>query len=131
MGYLRRNNKHLTGHKLATSAKRKELELQAQFWLAYSFVACRSRLNVRYLIGPERGARALGFHRHAAQYLSHVVFGLSTSFICSQTRRHRSSVIDAFRLIEDERDDVAVDKALIFAEVALSAMQHSVARDSR
>ena len=126
MAYLRRQNRHLSGYKLSDACKGKTLNQEAQFWLVNGFVACRSRLNARYLVTADRGARSLSYQRHVAQYLSHIVFGLSTSYLSANTNSHRSSLMEAFRIIEDDRDDKLVDKALTYAEISLWAMYCSV-----
>jgi chromosomal replication initiation ATPase DnaA len=53
-------------------------------------------------------------------YLAHVTFGLSFSEIGTLFDRDRTTVAHACRVIEDLRDDPAMDKALAILEITLT-----------
>jgi chromosomal replication initiation ATPase DnaA len=53
-------------------------------------------------------------------YLAHVTFGLSFSEIGHLFGRDRTTVAHACRVIEDLRDDPAMDRALTIVEATLT-----------
>jgi chromosomal replication initiation ATPase DnaA len=54
-------------------------------------------------------------------YLAHTVLGLSISAIGRECNRHHSTVAHACSVVEEQRDDPAVDRALAALEKELSA----------
>jgi hypothetical protein len=59
--------------------------------------------------------------RQTAMYLANVAFGLSFTEISKLFGRDRTTVTHACAVIEDLRDNVAVDRALTILEAALTA----------
>jgi tellurite resistance protein len=64
------------------------------------------------LIASSRRSYTAAFARQSAMYLAHVSFGLSFSEIGRAFGRDRTTAAHACRLIEDRRDDPAVDAVL-------------------
>jgi chromosomal replication initiation ATPase DnaA len=60
-------------------------------------------------------------------YLAHTTFGLSISTTARGWGRHHSTVAHACRLVEEQRDKPAVDKALVRLEEALAARHPTLA----
>ena len=63
------------------------------------------------LRAPSR-APAVAFARQCAMYLAHVVFSLRYSEIGRLFRRDRTTAAYACTLIEERRDDAAIDRVL-------------------
>lgn len=126
MTYLRRNKKHVTNHNLATLSVTHELEDCAKFWQVYALIAAQGRIKSTYLTSGGRMSDRLSLLRQNAQYICHTTFGLKTTFIAKHLNRHRTTVAEAFRKIEDMRDDAKFDKFLSFSELALLAMYESI-----
>jgi chromosomal replication initiation ATPase DnaA len=126
MTYLGRNRKHATNYNLAAKLREHELEASAQFWLVYALIAAQAQIKSAYLTSGERKSEKVSQLRHKAQYICNTTFGLKTVFIAQQLNRHRTTVAEAFRKVEDMRDDPKFDKFLSFTELALLAMSESV-----
>ena len=62
-----------------------------------------------------RGAQA-ALARQSAMYLAHVVLGLTYDEVGLLFRRHRTTAARACRLVEDRRDDPAIDIRLDMLE---------------
>lgn len=69
----------------------------------------------------------VAFARQAAMYLAHVACGLSYSAIGRAFRRDRTTAAHACRLVEERRDDPAIDRQLH----ALEAVGAELARTLR
>lgn len=67
-----------------------------------------------------RARRGVGvsFARQSAMYLAHVAFGLNYSDVGRLFGRDRTTVAYACRLVEDRRDDPAIDQRLDLLEQA-------------
>ena len=66
---------------------------------------------------------ALAFARQSAMYLAHVSFGLSYAEVGRAFGRDRTTAAYACRLIEDRRDDPAIDAVLGSLENACGALR--------
>lgn len=85
-------------------------------------VAATFAVHPAALQSRTRGVYVVAFARQAAMYLAHVVFGLSFTDIGHAFGRDRTTAAHACRLIEERRDDPAVDALL----AALEAVCHSM-----
>lgn len=75
------------------------------------------------LIAATRRSYYAAFARQSAMYLAHVSFGLSYSEIGRAFGRDRTTAAHACQLIEDRRDDPAVDAVLGALENACAALR--------
>ena len=97
-----------------------EIKRLAQLSLVLSFVHRAYGVSPDYILGPSRGSRKLSHARQTFQYLANVGFAHSFSDIAAFSGRDRTSVAHGCHQIEDRRDDRKLDRALHFAELALS-----------
>jgi chromosomal replication initiation ATPase DnaA len=67
---------------------------------------------IRKLRARRRGNAAVVFARQCAMYLAHVVLGLSYSEIGRIFRRERTTARHACRLVEERREEPAIDRTL-------------------
>jgi hypothetical protein len=81
-------------------------------WLVEAATAAAFAVPVDELRAPSRRAPAVAFARQSAMYLAHVVLGLSYSAIGRLFRRDRTTAAYACQLVEDRRDDPAIDRVL-------------------
>ena len=84
-------------------------------------------MPVGALHAATRGAPYIAFARQSAMYLSHVAFGVSLSQVGRCFGRDRTTASHACRLIEDRRDDAAVDAVLASLENACRALRRRLA----
>ena len=70
-----------------------------------------------------RGAPYVAFARQSAMYLAHVAFGVTYSEVGRCFGRDRTTASHACRLIEERRDDPAVDAVLASLEHACGALR--------
>ena len=70
------------------------------------------------LIAPSRSRAPAAFARQVAMYLAHVAFGMPLGEVASSFGRDRSTAAHACRLVEDRREDSALDYALDHLETA-------------
>lgn len=75
------------------------------------------------LRGNTRGPLVVAFARQAAMYLAHVAFGFSYTQIGRGFGRDRTTAAHACRLIEERRDDPAVDALLGALEMACHSLR--------
>ena len=80
--------------------------------LAAIATAAAFALPVGELQATTRRTPYVAFARQSAMYLSHVAFGLSYSEVGRAFGRDRTTAAYACRLVEDRRDDPAVDAML-------------------
>lgn len=66
----------------------------------------------RFRLGRTGGRRGGGLARQVAMYICHVMLGMPQSTVGRLMSRERSSVGHACKVIEDLRDDPAVDAHL-------------------
>jgi chromosomal replication initiation ATPase DnaA len=81
-------------------------------------VAAALGVSARALFSPTRGAAPVAFARQVAVYLGHVVFGVSLSRLARGFGRDRATARYACRVVEDARDDPAIDRMLDALELA-------------
>ena len=89
--------------------------------VAQELVARTANVSLADLDAPTRGAAPTARARQQAMYLAHTVLGLSISAIARACNRHHSTVAHACRVVEEQRDDPVVDRAVVAFEQALSA----------
>jgi hypothetical protein len=80
-------------------------------------------IPVGELTAGTRRASYIAFARQSAMYLAHVAFGLSYSEIGRAFGRDRTTAAHACRLVEDRRDDPAVDGVLGSLEIACCGLR--------
>jgi hypothetical protein len=74
-----------------------------------------------------RRSSYVAFARQSAMYLSHVAFGVSLSTVGREFGRDRTTAAHACRLVEDRRDDPAVDQVLASLESACRTLRRRLA----
>lgn len=79
-------------------------------------VASDFRYDLAVLMASTRGSPPQALARQIAMYLAHVGFGLSFEAIGRVFGRDRTTVSHACRVIEDRRDDAALDRRLAALE---------------
>ncbi len=70
------------------------------------------------LRGASRGHAPIAFARQVAMYVAHVWLGLSLSEVGRRFGRDRTTVAHACRVVEERRDDPAVDRIVAAVEAA-------------
>jgi hypothetical protein len=83
-------------------------------------VAAALGVTAHELRSPSRGTAPVAFARQAAMYLGHVVFGLSLTRLGRGFGRDRTTARYACRMIEEYRDDPAVDQFFGMLEAVCS-----------
>jgi hypothetical protein len=73
----------------------------------------------------------VAFSRQSAMYLAHVAFALSFSEIGVAFGRDRTTAAHACRLVEERRDDPAIDTMLGSLETACSALRQRLTAEAR
>jgi len=81
-------------------------------WLMEEATAAAFAVPVDELRAPSRRTADAAFARQSAMYLAHVVLGLRYSEIGRLFRRDRTTAAHACQLVEDRRDDPAIDRML-------------------
>ena len=79
------------------------------------------------LCAASRSRARAAFARQVAMYLAHITFGMSLVDVGSSFGRDRSTARHACRLVEDRREDWALDYALDHLERAARLWAFSVA----
>jgi chromosomal replication initiation ATPase DnaA len=95
-------------------------------WLMEAATAAAFAVPVDELRAPSRRAPAVAFARQSAMYLAHVVLGLRYSEIGRLFRRDRTTAAYACQLIEDRRDDPAIDRVLHTLEGLCGELAHGI-----
>lgn len=90
--------------------------------LAEVSVSAMMRVPPATLRSSRRGRRPVAWGRQLAMYLAHVCFGLTYTRVGICFGRDRTTVRHACNLVEDRRDDPALDLALAAAEAGLAAL---------
>ncbi len=75
------------------------------------------------LIASSRRSPYVAFARQSAMYLTHVTFGLNYSEVARGFGRDRTTAAYACQLIEERRDDPAIDAVLGSLEHACGALR--------
>ena len=73
-----------------------------------------------------RRSADVAFARQSAMYLAHVVLGLSYGAVGSSFRRDPTTAAHACRMVEDRRDDPAIDRLLQMLEEACGELSRAV-----
>lgn len=76
------------------------------------------------IVGVARGGQAIVRARHVAAYLCAVTLEYSARAIAPRFRRHRSTIDDALRRIEDGRDDPEFDERVSRLEMRLQRLTY-------
>jgi hypothetical protein len=79
------------------------------------------------LRAPSRGAADVVFARQSAMYLAHIVLGMGYSAVGKMFDRDRTTAAHACQLVEDRRDDPAVDIRLDLLEIICSDVVYGAA----
>lgn len=95
--------------------------------LAEVAVAAVTNVPAENLRCLRRGRRPIALARQTAMYLAHVAFGLTLTRVGICFGRDRTTVRHACALIEDRRDDPALEFALSALEAGLRALTGSLA----
>lgn len=99
--------------------------------LAEVSVSAMVRVPPAKLRSARRGRQPVAWARQLAMYLAHVGFGLTYTRIGICFGRDRTTVRHACALVEDRRDDPALDLALSAAEAGLVALGLHVSEAAR
>jgi hypothetical protein len=84
-------------------------------------------IPVGELYARTRRSSYVALARQSAMYLAHVAFGVPLSEVAAAFGRDRTTAAHACRLIEDRRDDPAVDVLLASLEDACRALRRRLA----
>jgi chromosomal replication initiation ATPase DnaA len=95
-------------------------------YLVQKVVVDAAAVSLAELQAPTRGSAQVARARQRVMYLAHTVFGLRISAIARECNRHHSTVAYACRLVEEQRDDPAVDRTITALEEKLSARCHGL-----
>ena len=87
--------------------------------LAEVAIVAAIRIPLAGLRAESRGRKSVALARQTAMYLAHVAFGLSLTRVGICFGRDRTTVRHACALIEDRRDDPALEFGLAALEAAL------------
>jgi chromosomal replication initiation ATPase DnaA len=85
-------------------------------------IAAAFAVPVDELRAPSRRAQTVAFARQSAMYLAHVVLGLNYSATGMLFRRDRTTAAYACQVVEDRRDDPAIDRLLYRLEGVCSEL---------
>ena len=108
------------GHRRQTASAKTAQRLCDLVSLA---TAAAFAIPVGELIAETRRAPTVAFARQTAMYLAHVAFGLSFTEVGRAFGRDRTTAAYACRLIEEQRDDPAIDAVLGPLEGACGALR--------
>ena len=102
-------------------------------WLLEAATAAAFAVPVDEVRAPSRRAPAAAFARQCAMYLAHVALGLSYRDVGRVFRRDRTTAAYACRIVEDRRDDPALDRMLqvfegLCADLARGLLAHPQVR---
>lgn len=75
-------------------------------------IASAFAVSVNELRAPSRRSQRVAFARQSAMYLAHVVLGLNYSASGMLFSRDRTTAAHACQVVEDRRDDPAIDRLL-------------------
>lgn len=85
-------------------------------WLMEAAIAAAFAVPVDEMRAPSRRSAAVAFARQSAMYLAHVVFELNYSTTGQLFYRDRTTAAHACQLVEERRDDMAIDRLLYMLE---------------
>lgn len=95
-------------------------------WLVEAATAAAFAVPVDELRAPTRRAPAAAFARQCAMYLAHIVLGLGYSDIGRRFRRDRTTAAHACAIVEERRDDPAIDRVLLALESLCAALRRGI-----
>ncbi len=75
-------------------------------------IAAAFAVSVVELRAPSRRTQTVAFARQSAMYLAHVVLGLNYSATGLLFHRDRTTAAHACQVVEDRRDDPAIDRLM-------------------
>lgn len=84
-------------------------------------VAAILAVDEKRVLGPRRGPSGVARARQMVMYLAHVVDGVPQAEIAQAFGRDRTAVGYAVRVVEDLRDDPAIDAMLVALEGTTTA----------
>ncbi len=84
-------------------------------------VAIEFGVQAESLFAPKRGRTSLSFVRQIAMYLTAIVYEVSLAGVARAFKRDPSTVSHACQLVEDMRDDPALDAILNRLETVLAS----------
>ena len=93
----------------------------ARYRMVEQLVARVFRVAFSDLRAPTRCRARVAFARQVTMYLAHVACGLSVNQVARLCGRDRTTTAHACRLVEDRRDDPALDSSLTFLELVLKS----------
>jgi DnaA-like protein len=85
-------------------------------WLLEEAAAAAFGIPAKEMRRRSRRCARVAFARQSAMYLAHVVLGLTYKEVGLLFHRHRTTTAYACRLVEDRRDDPAIDIRLDMLE---------------
>ncbi len=85
-------------------------------WLMEEAVAAAFAVPVAEVRAPSRCTADVAFARQSAMYLAHVALGLSCNKVGRMFHRDRTTAAHACLMVEERRDDPAVDRMLDMLE---------------
>ena len=97
-------------------------------WLMEAAIAAAFAVPVDELRAPSRRTAAVAFARQSAMYLAHVVLCLDYSRIGRLFHRDRTTAAHACQLVEERRDDPAIDRLLDMLEDICEELSRVVQR---
>jgi chromosomal replication initiation ATPase DnaA len=112
---------------VSAGLRRQYRQTEERCGLIRALVAAVFGVSERDLRAASRGSAPVAFARQVAMYLGHVVFGLSLTRVGQGFGRDRTTARHACHLVEDYRDDPAIDRILALLErgcCAGSDLQH-------
>jgi chromosomal replication initiation ATPase DnaA len=83
------------------------------------------------LRAPTRRTASAAFARQTAIYLAHTLMGLSYSAVARAVGRDRTTVAHACRVLEQRRDDPAIDAIVVRLEHVVGARARELAPTQR
>jgi chromosomal replication initiation ATPase DnaA len=98
--------------------------------IAAEAAAAAFAVSTRDLYAARRGRADIAFARQTAMYLGHTVFGLSFTALGRCFRRDRTTAAHACQLVEDRREDPAIDALVAMLESCCTAACNSGAAES-
>lgn len=110
--------------RLAPAPRRLDRRTVAGWRAAARVVADVFAVPLPEIAAEKRSPPGSIFARQVAMYLANVACGITFTDIGHLVGRDRSTVASACALVEDERDDPSLDRALAAMESALRGMLH-------
>ncbi len=95
-------------------------------WLMEMAIAAAFAVPVDEMRAPSRRSAAVAFARQSAMYLANVVFELDYSTTGRLFHRDRTTAAHACQLVEERRDDPAIDRLLHMLEDICGELAHGI-----